>query len=57
MDRYFIVKLAVITFLWYVNITAYIAVKDLEPLKGFVPFEILGVDKNAPVSAIKKAYR
>jgi len=32
-------------------------VKDLEPLKGFVPFEILGVSKDASVSEIKKAYR
>lgn len=32
-------------------------VKDLEPLKGFVPFEILGVSKDASFSEIKKAYR
>jgi translocation protein SEC63 len=32
-------------------------VKDLEPLKGFVPFELLGVKQDASLGEIKKAYR
>ena len=36
---------------------SFFVVKDLEPLKGFVPFEILGVSKDASISQIKKAYR
>jgi DnaJ-class molecular chaperone len=57
INKYFLIKLGIIMVLWYANISAYIAVKDLEPLRGFVPFEILGVSRDASLSAIKKAYR
>lgn len=39
------------------NLKSFLTVKDLEPLKGFVPFEILGVSKDATISEIRKAYR
>jgi len=32
-------------------------VKDLEPLKNFVPHELLGVEQDATKAQIKKAYR
>ena len=50
-------KLAVLSVFWYFCIFSYIQVKDIEPLRGFVPYEILGIDKNAPISAVRKAYR
>jgi|DEB0MinimDraft_12_1074336.scaffolds.fasta_scaffold13889_3 translocation protein SEC63 len=53
----FVVKTLVIGFLWYCCFGSYMKVKDLEPLKGFVPYEILGVASNAPISQVRKAYR
>jgi translocation protein SEC63 len=32
-------------------------VKDLEPLKTFIPHELLGVEQDATKAQIKKAYR
>lgn len=32
-------------------------VKDIEPLKNFIPNEILGVETSATVAQVKKAYR
>jgi len=57
INKWFIVKLAILSLFWSFCIYSYIQVKDLEPLRGFVPYEILGVDANAPISAVRKAYR
>jgi translocation protein SEC63 len=35
----------------------YDIVKDVEPLKTFIPHEILGVETDATPGAVKKAYR
>lgn len=32
-------------------------VKDIQPLKTFVPNEILGISMQASISEVKKAYR
>lgn len=56
-DRYFLFKLLALGFLWFVCYQCFDIVKDLEPLKSFVPNEILGVDTDATVAQVKKAYR
>jgi translocation protein SEC63 len=56
-DRYFLFKLLSLGFLWFVCYKCFDIVKDLEPLKSFVPNEILGVDIDATVAQVKKAYR
>jgi len=43
--------------MWYACFNSYLKVKDLEPLKGFVPNELLGVATDASISQVKKAYR
>ena len=43
--------------LWYVNFSCFNMVKDLEPLKTFIPHEILGVEESASVKDVKRAYR
>lgn len=43
--------------LWAACINSYLIIKDHKELKVFVPHEILDVDKSAPVSVVKKAYR
>jgi len=50
VNKWFVVKFFVIFSLWCTLINSWIAVKDLEPLKGFIPYEILGVPANAPLS-------
>jgi translocation protein SEC63 len=57
VNNWFIVKLVVLVSLWSALINSWLQVKDLEPLKGFVPNEILGVDAKAPIAEIRKAYR
>lgn len=57
LNRWFAIKAAILALLWFFNLRSFWAVKDLEPLKGFVPFEILGVPKEATLKDIKKAYR
>lgn len=57
INHWFLVRMAIIAALWVVAGKAYMQVKDLEPLKGFVPHELLGVAADAPISEVKKAYR
>ena len=47
----------VLSVMWYWCFVCFMTVKDIEPLKTFIPYEILGVESDAPVSAVKKAYR
>jgi len=35
----------------------WILVKDLEPLEGFNPHKLLGIDKGAGIKEVKRAYR
>lgn len=57
LNQGFIVKAVIIAFGWVLLFKCWLLVKDLEPLKGFVPHELLGVSKNASVREVKKAYR
>lgn len=57
MNKWFVIRVAIISVLWFFNIKAFFVIKDLEPLRGFVPHEILGVSRDAELSLIKKAYR
>jgi len=43
----FLVKLAGIALLWYTWWQCYEVVKDIKPLKTFVPHELLGVEADA----------
>ena len=56
-NAWFIVKLLVVAGLWFLTYKCYDIIKDVEPLKTFVPNEILGVELDATVAQVKKAYR
>jgi len=47
----------VIAYLWVLCYQCFDVVKDIEPLKTFIPHEILGVAADATPGAVKKAYR
>jgi preprotein translocase subunit Sec63 len=51
------IKLAVLAVFWFMAFQCFEVVKNIEPLKDFIPHEILGVDPDASVGAVKKAYR
>ena len=57
LNKGWAVKLTVLAVMWYWCFVCFVTVKDIEPLKTFIPHEILGVATDAPVSAVKKAYR
>jgi translocation protein SEC63 len=56
-NTWFALKLLFIIALWGLCYQCYEVVKDIEPLKTFVPNEILGVETDATVAQVKKAYR
>ena len=64
-DGWFVGKLALVLILWAIWLTALWAiwlhcvnvVNDIEPIKTYNPYEILGVADDAPASIVKKAYR
>jgi len=53
----FTMKLAIIVFGWFLCYTCFAVVKDIEPLRTFIPNELLGVAVDATVPQVKKAYR
>lgn len=57
VNQWFMAKALAFGLLWVICIYQYTQVKDLEPLTGFVPHEILGIDAKAELKHIKKAYR
>lgn len=56
-NKAFLAKVIAVAIGWMLCLHCYSVVKDVEPLAGFVPHEILGVDARAEVSEIKRAYR
>ena len=57
LNGWYISKVVVILALWIMAYQCFDVVKDIEPLKTFVPNEILGVPTDASVAQVKKAYR
>jgi preprotein translocase subunit Sec63 len=53
----FLIKLFFIATMWFMTYKCFDIVKDIKPLKTFIPNEILGVEPEASVAAVKKAYR
>lgn len=55
--KWFFIRIFVLLYLWYICYCCYDIVKDIEPLKTFIPNEILGVATDATPGQVKKAYR
>lgn len=53
----FVFKLIFVATLWFLTYKCFDIVKDIKDLKTFIPHEILGVDAEATVAQVKKAYR
>lgn len=47
LNKYFGLKLVGLLYLWYIAYVCFDVVKDIEPLKTFIPHEILGVATDA----------
>lgn len=56
-NQWFIAKLLTILYLWYLCFQCGVVLKDVAPMKSFIPHEILGVETDATVKQVKKAYR
>lgn len=56
-NRGFAVRFIFVAFLWFLCYQCFDIVKDIKPLKTFIPNEILGVEPEATVAQVKKAYR
>lgn len=57
LTPWWIIRFTILALMWSLCYLCYDAVKDIEPLKTFIPNEILGVDPSATVAQVKKAYR
>lgn len=57
LNGQFFVHLFVLAFFWYMCYVCFEVVKDIEPLKQFIPHELLGVAADATPAQVKKAYR
>tara|TARA_B110000503_G_C6752090_1_gene251993 strand:- start:84 stop:422 length:339 start_codon:yes stop_codon:yes gene_type:complete len=53
----FFIRFCFVASLWFLSYLCFDIVKDLKPLKTFIPNEILGVTTEATVGEVKKAYR
>jgi len=51
------INFTILAFFWYLCYQCFDIVKDIEPLKTFVPHELLGVASDATAAQVKKAYR
>lgn len=56
-NKWYAIKAIVLGIMWIGCIQCALVVKDIEPLKTFIPNEILGVEADATVAQVKKAYR
>ena len=57
LNKWFVLKFVSLCFMWYLCYECFQVVKDIEPLKTFIPNELLGVAEDASVAEVKKAYR
>lgn len=57
LTKWFLLRIVILAYFWYLCYLCYDIVKDIEPLKTFIPNEILGVEADATPGAVKKAYR
>jgi translocation protein SEC63 len=57
VNTWFLVKFAILAVMWYGAYLCFDVVKEIKPLKTFIPHEILGVEADATVAQVKKAYR
>lgn len=57
MNKWFFLRFTFVAIGWLMCYQCFDAVKDIEPLKNFIPHEILGVAPDATVPQVKKAYR
>lgn len=55
--KWYVLRFIVIAFLWFLCYQCFDIIKDIEPLKTFIPNEILGVATDATPGQVKKAYR
>mmetsp|Transcript_9059 Transcript_9059/g.6804 ORF Transcript_9059/g.6804 Transcript_9059/m.6804 type:complete len:115 (+) Transcript_9059:135-479(+) len=53
----FFVKIIIGIGMWYLWVMTANKISELEPLKSFDPFQILGVEPDADTATIKRAYR
>jgi len=53
----FAIRFSFVALLWFLSYQCFEIVKDIKPLKTFIPNEILGVSTEATVGEVKKAYR
>ena len=53
----FVIKLVVLLLFWYLWYLTADQIGKIKPLKSFDPYQILGVEPGAELSAVKKAYR
>ena len=56
-NGWFVFRFTVIAIMWALWYYCYDVVKDIEPLKTFIPNELLGVSTDATVAEVKRAYR
>merc|ERR1712166_567566 len=57
LDKWFAIKTIILIVGWIWLYQCFVTVADIEPMKTFIPHEILGVASDAEVKVVKKAYR
>lgn len=57
VNHWFLIKCISIVVGWVWLYQCYSAIADIEPMKTFIPHEILGVAADAEIKDVKKAYR